>query len=658
MSRRIIVLSAFVVWSAVVLSAFYISQRPLALQVVGGASATIWSLALTLWIAFDAAGLGYFIFKRLQLQAGAQERLVMGTGLGLGFFGLAGYAFAVPGLASVPALSVLLITLTLSIFITGSHKKISSDLNEFINSIRESAGETPRWIPPAVVTAVGLGLIYTFLPPAESFDALLYHLRLPQLLIADGRILPYNNFPFWFPSLVEGNYIWALGLKSERTAQMLHWSYALLSLALVWIWSRKAFGNKAAWWPLAILVSMPSLPLLSSWAYSDFGLIFFSLACLYAVWLWSGAREANHLALGGVFAGFAMGVKYTSFILPVVCVLLIAFLSNGYKPKTADILRFSIPAVLAASPWYLRNWTMMGNPFYPFVFGGRYWDSFLTGWYNNTGSGIGWDLREILLLPFTLTQGYRDAVFYDGRIGPLFLLFAPFAVWILWKKRAAPEFKATFIPILFFAVNFAFWTYGVIQTLSLWQSRLLWAGMFALAIPAGLAVSSLEELDTRRVRISFLARSLTGLVIFASLLDSSLFLLARKPLLYALGLESRADYFARVQPEYSEALRLVNSAPEDSSVYFLFEPRSYDMQRVVQPDPINANLAHDYFLYNSPENLIEAWKSNGYTHILVYLPGAEFIQNEGRISESELGDVTKRLRLIAELDHYALYSIP
>ena len=421
-------------------------------------------------------------------------------------------------------LLLVLFGLLIWVFVSKTSLVIWNDFRSLLISFRDNRNEIPRWLPSAVLVTTLLGFLFSLLPPAEGFDGLFYHLTMPERLLADRQILPYNVLQFWFPGLIEGDFLLALGLRSERTAQLIHWSFSMLTLALVWEWSRNLFGHKSAWWSLAMLISMPSLPWISSWAYTDLALTFVGLACLYSLWRWSNVRENVWLTLTGLFAGMGMGIKYTSFILPVLCFLLILVWEKDINSRITSTLRFSIPALLVALPWYLRNWLVMGNPFYPFVFGGRFWDSFRTTWYNGSGTGIGWNIRELLLLPFTITLGHRDQNFYDGRIRPLFLLLIPFALWILWKKRAASqaERKALLILSAFFGLNFAFWTFGVIQTASLWQSRLLWPGLIPFAIPIGLAISHLADFDLPRLRISFIATALIALVIAVTLLDNSL----------------------------------------------------------------------------------------------------------------------------------------
>jgi hypothetical protein len=295
----------------------------------------------------------------------------------------------------------------------------------------------------------------------------------------------------------------------------------------------------------------------------------------------------------------------------------------------------------------------MGNPFYPFAFGGRYWDMFQAEWYAGNGTGIGWNPVELILLPFNIILGHRDQNYFDGRIGVLFLLFLPLAAWGLWKNRSAsePTRKAFFIFGGFALLNYFIWTLGVTQTISLWQSRLLWPGLIPLAIPVGFGITLLSELDLPRFRMSFIYTVIIGFIIATTLLDNTLSLIVRRPLQYALGMESRQSYFQRMQPRYTSALELVDSTPPNAFVYFMFEPRSYNMSRKVQPDPINNNLAHDYYLYGNAGAIVNDWKSKGYTHILLYIS-----PTYKQFSE-QFDSILPFLELESTNKYFTLYSI-
>ena len=69
------------------------------------------------------------------------------------------------------------------------------------------------------------------------------------------------------------------------------------------------------------------------------------------------------------------------------------------------------------------------------------------------------------------------------------------------------------------------------------------------------------------------------------------------------------------------------------------------------PDPINNNLLHDFYLFEDVNLVINDWKSQGYTHILVFTPGVD-----DRFTNS-YSLVLPFLQLENEDGDYKLYSI-
>ena len=172
-----------------------------------------------------------------------------------------------------------------------------------------------------------------------------------------------------------------LSLGFESSTQFIHLIFGLLSCLLVWDLTSRLFGIRAAWWSLAIFMSMPSLPWLSAWAYTDMGLVFFSLAALSALIFWRETNSVGWLLVCGAMSGFALGIKYTSFLLPVIILVFLVVWrrSGGYSfLKTVSV--FAGMTILTGGVWYLRNWIWMGNPVYPFAFGGLFWDGFRANW--------------------------------------------------------------------------------------------------------------------------------------------------------------------------------------------------------------------------------------------------------------------------------------
>ncbi len=660
----------FFLWMGFLVAFFYITQKPLALQVLPGLAATLWALGLTLLMVLNAASLGSGLLGFLWPDSESTSAFLIGVGLGLGAIGLLGFALAVVGLAQ--GLSLLLIQLAALGFFAwnGWLRRAAKGFADVWSGLHLSVPAGLRWIPVVAVLTLGFSFLLAFAPPVEGFDGLLYHLTVPSLWLRDGGLRAYNIPHYWFPQLVEGIFIWALGLGSEQATQLLHLVFGVLTVVLLWNWARENWRERVAWWTVALLLSMPSLPWLAAWAYTDLALAFYTLAVLYLLWKTTPDSPVLQSVLTGLLAGLAMGIKYTSFVVPVFGMFFLFWIFRRQPGRSwRMLLAFGFSAMLVAAPWYVRNWAWMGNPFYPFVFGGRYWDAFRARWYADLGTGIGFDPLALLSLPLTVTLGYRDANYFDGRIGPLWLVLFPLTVWALWRARTAPALQRRGLWLLgsFTLVSLLFWVVGVMNSSALWQSRLLFPALIPFAIPTALGVLQLSALDSRALRISFIAQVIIAVLLFATLLDFSLSVVARNPLAVSLGITQRFAYIEHYQSGYADLLSLTAQTPADASIYFLFEPRSYGVNRQVQPDAINDNFAHDLYLYHNADAILNAWRAQGYTHVLVSQRGLDFVAADLRKSglfdldlTREWKQVAARLKWVASSSDgaYDLYALP
>ena len=651
------------IWSGFVISAYFVVQRPLALQVIDHLFFMGWTLLVTSILLVNALALGALTIRRF-VRSGNDDisMLFLAGGLGLGELGLLGFALAALGAARFGALLGVQLLFLIWFIRSGTIADVFARINEFVIQLRTSASHVPRWM--VVIATIGVVLTFslTLLPPVEAFDALLYHLTVPHLWLRDGGVRAYDMPPYWFPGIVEGAYVWGLGLATDIVPQQLHFLWAVFAGLLLWNWSRTLWNDDVAWWIFLLLFSMPSFPLLASWAYTDLALSFFGLATLYTLWQGRSTGVSTWWRLAAIFAGMAMGVKYTSAIIPVTAILLISVWT--YKERRTWMLEvtwFSIISGLTGCIWYLRNWFWMGNPFYPFVFGGRYWDSFRAALYAGSATGAGWDLKAILTLPLTITLNYQDITAFDGDIGPLYLLALPLAVWIIIKRRDfAPAQQQALAVIGFFSVSSAiFWTYGYVSSKNLWQARLLLPAILPFAIPTSLGILSSRNFDTSKLRLSFIISGLATVALLLNLLDLSLSVIYRNPLALAAGITSRESFMEQFQPDYASALQLIAQTPHDSNIYSLFEPRSYGSERTIQPDSLLDNFLHDAFIYENPEDIVNAWRQERYSHVLLNKRGAEFILSKPEEMETLLATMTLLKPVaVAPNGNFAVYEIP
>jgi 4-amino-4-deoxy-L-arabinose transferase-like glycosyltransferase len=644
-----LLIGLFVLWAFFTLGSFFAVQKPFSTANVLAVGNVLLDLLVTGWLALIALGMGSWFLQRLLPALSFIETLVLGTGLGLGMLGLLSLALGLVGLFQ--PLVVYGITVALSAIFAPQ----TAHLFRWWRRWRPE--NLPALWPTIYCLLITFFTLFVALLPPTDWDGLFYHLTGPKLYLQAGGIIGGIDIPHLnFPSLMEMLFAWAMLLRGDIT------TYRFLS-------------KKAAWLAVLIFASMPMVSTLAGWAYNDLALAFYQFAALYAFICWQTMKfeaanrqianrqisesEIHHsqftihhsplywLILIGVFAGLAMGLKYTSFVTPLVIVGFILWYSYRVSPITSHVSRtthhaprsivtnlavFILPALLVALPWYVKNWAFTGNPVYPFlynVFGGQYWDGFRADWYAAAGTGVGWQPGTLLTLPWLLTLGIRDVNYWDGRTGPLLLLFLPLIVWAGFSRRSTNR-PVALGPLLIFALaHFVFWTLGVIWSHSLWQSRLFLPGLVTLAPVAGWVWANLSDFDLPHFSLNRFVNIAIGLTLALTVVDVGLFTLNINPLPYLAGLETREAYLTRrLGAHYATMQRINENLPAEAAVVFLWEPRSYYCQLDCRPDSILDTFPHLVHQYGSAEAIVQAWQQAGITHVVVHRPGLEFVISE------------------------------
>ncbi|MEW5959272.1 MAG: hypothetical protein AB1801_16195 [Chloroflexota bacterium] len=732
----------FILWAFFVLASFFAVQKPFTAANALALGRVSLDLLVAGWLALIGLLLGSWllqqIFKAATVEAlfAGKERagleiVVLGAGLGLGVLGLFNFAAGLAGLFRPVIASGLAIGLSAAL------APQTIRLFRRWRSIQTGDENSPLYSPlfrllSTVYLALVLLLAFSaaLLPPTD-WDGLFYHLTGPKLYLQAGRIVGGIDIPHLsFPSLLEMLFAWAILLRGDIAAKLLHTVFGLLLAGLVYLTAYRFFGRRAALPGLLLLASMPMLSTLAGWAYNDLALAFYQLAGLYAIVNYQlsmnnelsdqtvdkfprqeparqlraqspnstihnsqfttlrGNSQLSWLILSGIFSGLAMGLKYTSFVTPVVIVGLIIwnsvrntqhnlrFTTIVPEAKRSGIydLRFTIgaaavfagTALLVAAPWYLKNWLFTGNPVYPFlfdVFGGRWWDSFRAGWYASAGTGIGFKPATLLTLPWLLTLGIRDVNYWDGRTGPLFLLFLPIVLLYGLFRYRRPERPAALDPLLIFVLaQFVVWTLGVVWSRSLWQSRLLLPGLAALAPVTGWVWADLPRFDRPQFSVSRFINLAIGLTLALTLVDMGLLTFKIDPLPYLTGLESRDQYLTRrLGAYYAVSRQLDEKLPPEAVVVFLWEPRSYFCRVDCRPDSILDEFPHLVHQYGSSAAIAQAWRDKGVTHVLIHRTGLNFVLGESpnRVNTTVLDElIAANLKLeFAVGDSYQVYAV-
>lgn len=327
----------------------------------------------------------------------------------------------------------------------------------------------------AAITAVALvACLAGARSPETGWDALAYHLTVPQIFIDQGRICPIPNISHATnPLNGEILFTLAMTLSDDALARLLNVLTGALVLLTIWSLLYRycsAFEGHVA---VAIFATVPGFLTNAVTANTDLALALFVCLSFYAVVNWISADDRGLLMFGAIYAGLAAGTKYTGPLAIVFLVLggLIKFLStarvNGAQSVTraaggsglvegrrrvsgsaASFLRAMWAPVLVASivaaPWYVRNAVCTGNPVFPYLgklFRSKQATAVQSAIKMTSFGGRTRNLASLIRFPWDLTMGTQrfDQDFVDST-GPVFLCILPLMIPMLLRPRRLPIF--------------------------------------------------------------------------------------------------------------------------------------------------------------------------------------------------------------------------
>jgi len=346
---------------------------------------------ITFLFSVGAAGIGLFALRRLTEGFDPAARLALSGLVGLAILGL--------------------LTLPIGLLPEGLHwglpvVGILSGLG-WLNLIRDrksvfSGLTLPKgaWLlAPAVLAVAWLFSLLGVVAPSitTDWDSLAYHLAVPKLWLAAGRItfvsyIHHSNFPL----TVDNLYIWGLSWGGQQGAKAFSLVYSVLASVAIFGLARMRYGQAAAWASSLAFATIPVVVWLGGTAYIDVANgAFAGLGILFAAWLIAEPEERRYGWLSAIFLGFAAGSKYTGLqTIAVAGFMILAFGVVRKQPKEgfSAAVRVALVAMAICAPWYVRNVINTGNPVYPFfysVLGGKNWSDYNAFIYNREQQTFG-----------------------------------------------------------------------------------------------------------------------------------------------------------------------------------------------------------------------------------------------------------------------------
>lgn len=480
-----------------------------------------------------------------------------------------------------------------------------------------------------------LGALTLFLslapPGANDYDSLVYHLSAPARYLADGRIseLPYDHHTY-FPFAME--MLFALGLQWSGSvlAKLFHWLMLPLSCLAILAIGQKHLSLRAGLFGAALFATIPIVLIESTTAYIDLGLTLFVLVAFLCFLNWLDTRETRWLALCGLMCGFACSTKYFG-VLFFGWLLLWAVGDMAGRRRFAlrPLLAFCFLTALFGGYYYIRNWIWVGNPVFPFayeIFGGKGWTLEMAKAYTRDQEAFGFGRAPLdwLLLPFraiwtpfnfaqpfwplsALPLENPDVV---GRfevpghliqtiIGPTLLAFGAPVVFIKRKPQAVRFLLWSFL---------FFWVFWAATSQ---QLRYLIPNLGLLSVAGGWGIVRMES------RSAFLrwtvAVALTAWLVFVPALTAWRL---RDVVPVVLGEQTPQEFLSRAFAGFDAMTWASKNTPPDAVFAVYGEPRNFYLKRKYFWADHSHHTLIDYPNIHNGEQLIEALKKQGATHLL------------------------------------------
>ena len=659
--RKSLRLWATLVWTLVALGFFYWAHKPVPAELVLSSLSPLADIFASIAVISVGGGLGRRLINGGMLAP--LERFGLQGSLGVGILGTAWLLIGwVGGFASWMAwLLVLVLLLILWRDVRGWWMELAS-----LSVLWDRAGRIEKFLGITSVILITIQLLLAFAPPTQ-WDALAYHLELPHLYLQAGRLIfvPYNLF-WGNPQLGEMLFTLAMALCRLQTAAVFsvlfgsvwllgvigfssHWSGELLG------WDEKT-AARCGWAACAALLVGYSIRHQFAWSYVDILAAPMGLGLLICVFEWLKDRKDSWLNWAGVFLGLAVGVKYPSAILGLAVYLVVLWRIRPLRGAFLSVLRSGAISLAVFSPWLIKNALFTGNPLFPYLMP-TFWASALRVQAASATTGSDIPLLGNLLFPFSsVLMGGENGLWYGAEVGVV-LLWMGVLGWRLYLKKV--EGKMMTLSLI------GVWVMAAGVSAKLWQfqqTRIYFAMLPIAGLMAGTGWGLVQSWSYHGIRLRRLLGALLILVVALACWQDVIEVVKISPLQPAMGLQSNQAYLENNLGWYAATMKSLFDLPKDSKVLMLWEPRGLYAPIYVQPDVWIDTWRMAYWTYHSPEKIIESWRSQGFTHVLIYQTGADMIRDGDRLLGQDgwlaLDQMLKSLPKPASFGQvYFLYSL-
>ncbi len=553
----------------------------------GSLAETLFRIFLLLVFLLVSAGLGRKIFRWLKFKSGSfLESSLFGLAIGLAVITYAVIGFGLVGLLNRWAINL---------FFVGMFAFTYDEIRNIIYQIKTKFKTlfTPR-IPSIEIVLLLILAVQVFfnlvgasvLP--SGWDSLGEHLakakewnRLHCL-----ASIPYINNAQWAqPFNVGILYGMALFLKDAILAQLIHFVFGLLTAVGVYALGKRYFSHRVGLISATIFYTVPLVAFMSTTAYVDLGLTFYTFFAFYALIRWVDLGKKGWLLISAIISGLALGSKYVG--LPCMVILSSGILLGGFfvrkeKPLkvTRDFFIFLGLAGLVGSFWYVRAYFIGAHGVFPGMW------QYLLFMFWRAVKGI-WTLEFFdlgisqpafaldLSLPKKIISLSWNVSMYElrgyGAIGVVFLVFLPLFLFPRFRKRRLIKFM-----LFYSAIYFMFWV--VLAVVIGPYKRHMMPILPVSGIMIGYVIEKALNFKGFFRRCFYVIIILTFLFQVIYLAPEGLDKVYQRILVFS-GLKSQEEYILRNEETYAVFKYINENSPAEAKVWMLNEVRAFYCDR-------------------------------------------------------------------------------
>ena len=529
-----------------------------------------------------------------------------------------------------------------------------------------------------IIFFVVADILLCFTPPIAR-DALIHHLAIPKLWLMHGGFydIPWAVYSY-YPMNIDLLYLAPLYFGIDFIPNFIHFSFAIGTALLIYVYLKKKFNLMAGSLGFLIFISTPVISKLSTIAYVDIGLIFFTTACAFAFIRWRDSEYKQYIWLlaSAIAMGLALGTKYNALVVWFFLTFSLVFMYSRDTGNQGKALGhgsvFFIISLLVFSPWLIKNALLTGNPLYPLF----------PGIFNTNASSGGsayspttdyayvsiFRMREMLYeegfwetisIPLRIFfQGQDDTPrYFDGVLNPILIVFVPFA----FMNKNMKADKLFFLLFSIFIILVSFFLDQI-------RIRYILPAIPFLVILTVTGLMNILKWSSERTRL-FRGVLIAGLMIIVlGFLSINAFYIQKyflkiDPLRYILKMENRDAFISRHDASHPAMMYVNKNTPQDSKIrLILLAGRGYYLDRIYTEDrSMGLNVVKSMIHYSSDEISFQKYlDSLDCTHVLIrYTLFQQYLQTQfdPKKVEQLARLMNKNLKIIYYDQQYAVFRV-